>query len=132
METIKRDTNTELMNNVLQLAKENGHYKRAEAIMDYFLPESYEVCKLTDCEFDFKAVVNFGGSEGIYIDCYIEGRFDEKKPVGSCSRLSCGTFKTLGEDLESMQIMGELAGTLIFYAREYVNRNLKRFCPAKQ
>ncbi len=132
MEKIKRDTNTELMNKVFELVKENGCYEKAGAIMDYFLAEDYRVRELTDYEFDFIAQVNFGGSEGIYIDCYISGRFDEKAAPSETQRLRCGTFKTLDESLDAMKIMGELTGALTFFAHKYVNREIDRYTPTSQ
>lgn len=126
---IKRDTNADMMNATHALVVENGCYEKAGAIMDYFLPAHFDLQELTDYEFDFVAVVNFGGSEGIYIDCYISGEFDN---TGKSKRLSCGTYKTLSDDLEAMQIMGELAGSLTYYNNKYVNKELDRYTPDKE
>ena len=132
MEKIKRDTNEELMNNVLELVKKCHCYDKAEKIMDYFHAECYKTMKLTDCEFDFDAHVQFGSNEGIYIDCSIIGHFDQNEPSDKTQILHCGTFKTLGTSLEDMRIMGELAGSLVYFAREYVNKNLDRYLPQKE
>lgn len=64
---IKRDTNADLMNGIVKLVKENGWYDKAKDILDYYLPESSKVKEISNYEFDFYAVVNYGGSEGIYI-----------------------------------------------------------------
>jgi len=128
---IKRDTNTDLMNNVFELVKKNHCYDRAEKIMDYFLPETYAQMKLSDYEFEFDALVQFGENEGIYIDCNIRGHFDEKEPPSRTQILKCGTYKTLGTSLEDMRIMGELAGALTYFAKEYVNSNLEKYTPRK-
>lgn len=132
MDAIKRDTNTDLMNKVLELVKENGCYEKAEAIIDYFLPEDYRVQELSNYEFDFVAEVNFGGSEGIYVSCYIHGNFDEKAEKAGNGRLRCGTFKTLSDNLDAMKIMGELSGALTFFASKYVNKELDRYTPTKE
>lgn len=132
MEKIKRDTNTELMNKVLELVKNNGCYEKAGAIMDYFLAENYSVQELSNYEFDFVAKVNFGGSEGIYIDCYIEGQYDEKNTFDKIQRLRCGTFKTLDESLDAMKIMGELTGSLTYFAHKYINQEIDRYTPTSQ
>lgn len=132
MEKIKRDTNEDLMNNVFQLVKKNHCYDKMEKIIDYFLPETYMTVALSDYKFDFDARIQFGGSERIYIECCIRGHFDENKPDNEMSVLSCRTFKTLGETLDDMRIMGELAGSLIYFAREYVNDNLDRYTPSKE
>ena len=132
MEKIKRDTNEDLMNNVFQLVKKNHCYDKVEKIMEYFLPETYKTIELSDCEFDFDANVRFGANEVIYIDCSIRGHFDENEPSDKIQILHCGTFKTLGTSLEDMRIMGELAGSLVYFAREYVNKNLDRYTPRKE
>lgn len=41
--------------------------------------------------------------------------------------LHCGTVKTLGETLEDMHIMGELAGALIYFAKEYISKNIDKY-----
>lgn len=132
MNGIKRDTNEDLMNNVFELVKKNHCYDRAEKIIDYFLPETFTVMKLSDCEFDFDANVQFGINEGIYIDCSIRGHFDENEPSDKTQIIHCGTFKTLGTSLEDMRIMGELAGSLVYFAKEYVNENLDKYTPQKE
>ena len=132
MDKIKRDTNEDLMNNVFELVKKCHCYDKAEKIMEYFLPESYKTIELSDCEFDFDANVQFGANEGIYIDCSIRGHFNENEPSDKIQILHCGTFKTLGTSLEDMCIMGELAGSLVYFAREYVNNNLAKYTPAKE
>ena len=73
-------------------------------------------------------MVNYGGSEGIYIDCCLRGKFDES----GRSVLHVGTLKTLRRDLEALQIMGELCGTLTYYANQYVSQNLHRYTPNEQ
>lgn len=133
MKKIKRDTNGDLMNNVYELVKKNHcYYDKAAKIMDYFLPETHEMQELTDYEFDFDANVQFGTNEGIYIDCNIKGHFDENAPADKIQILHCGTFKTLNTSLEDMRIMGELAGSLVFFAREYVNENIEKYTPQKE
>lgn len=126
--SIKRDTNADLMKGVLKLVKENGWYDETNGIMDYFLPESRCVRELTNYEFDFKAIVKYGGSEGIYLDCYLEGYFDGSNLDDNMAKIPCGTFKTLGDSLRHARIMGELAGSLTYYARQYLSQNFSRYC----
>ena len=123
---IKRDTPGILFQNALRLVKEHGHYAEAEPIVDYALADRDER-KLTNYEFDFRAVVSPGSSEGIYIDCYLEGIFDRN----ASTRCNAGTIKTLREDVDAYRIMGALAGYLTVYARKYVNENLDRFEPVR-
>lgn len=127
---MKRDTNRIMMEATHELVVKNGCYDKASGIMDYFLPVSFDIQELTDYEFDFVAIANFGGNEGIYIDCYIQGVFDDVESHKG-KRLECGTYKTLRTDLEAMQIMGELAGSLTYFNHEYVNRELDRYTPEK-
>lgn len=120
----ERDTPGILFQNVLRLVKEHGHYAKVEPIIDYALADDDER-KLTNYGFDFRAVISPGSSEGIYIDCYLEGEFDR-----SASTLcNAGTIKTLREDVDAYRIMGALAGYLTVYAGKYVNENLDRFEP---
>ena len=77
---------------------------------------------LTECRFDFVPIFNYG-CEGICIDCYLKGKFDES----GRSSLHVGTLKTLKRDLESAKVIGELCGILTHHASEYVNQNLDRY-----
>ena len=122
-----RDTGGGLFSSVIRMAKAGGDFDRAGAILDYYLPCEHESGireggELTAYEFDFVPILNYG-SEGIYIDCCLKGKFDGS---GRCS-LHVGTLKTLKRDLESAKIMGELCGILMHHASEYVNQNLDRY-----
>ena len=144
---VKRDTTRDLFNAVLNLVKENGHYDRAAEIMDYYLPNiseynSREDIELSNYEFDFYATPQFGSNEGIYIDCWLRGKYTETEikfinynrdmALETETTRSVGTFKTLKRDLESMQIMGELCGSLVYYASQYINENLDRYTPIEE
>lgn len=147
MNIIKRDTTRDLFLAALNLVNENGHYDKAAEIMDYVLPEGSidnkykDDIELSNYRFDFDAIAQFGGSEGIYIDCYLSGEYTEtelkrynsgKGIVETETRRNIGTFKTLNCDLESFKIMGELCGALIFYASQYVNKNIDRYTPTRE
>ena len=147
MEKIKRDTTKDLFFAVLNLVKENGHYDKAAAIMDYHLPSEWEThvredIELSNYRFDFFATAQFGGSEGIYIDCYLRGEYTETErkfinyardgALETETVRSIGTFKTLKDDLESFKVMGELCGALMFYAHKYVNANIDRYTPSRE
>ena len=129
---VLRDTGGSLFSTVVRLAKANGDFDKAGAILDYYLPNEQEEgarerVRLTAYEFDFVPILNYG-SEGIYIDCYLKGKFDES----GRSSVHVGTLKTLRRDLDAEKIMGELCGVLHYYADQYVNRNLRLYTPAKQ
>ena len=129
---IFRDTGGSLFSTIIRTAKANGDFARAEAILDYYLPCEHEEgmkegVKLTAYEFDFVPILNYG-SEGIYIDCYLSGKFDES----GRSSLHVGTLKTLQRGLEAEKVMGELCGILHYCENQYVNSNLRRYTPDKE
>jgi hypothetical protein len=72
-------------------------------------------------------IVNFGGSEGIYVDCSLRGKFDES----GRKSLHIGTLKTLSTDLDACKTMGELCGALMYHNSKFVNENLYRFDSAE-
>jgi hypothetical protein len=119
----QRMTGGQLFEKVMECAKENGDLARFETIGDYSLADSLEKGKLCSYEFDFLPAVSFGGSEGIYIDCSLRGKFDE------CGRkhIHIGTLKTLSTDLNACKVMGELCGALMYHENKYVNENLYLF-----
>ena len=127
-----RDTGGSLFSTVVRMAQANGDFGKAGAILDYYLPCEHEEStrdrvKLTAYEFDFVPILKYG-CEGIYIDCYLKGKFDES----GRSSVHVGTLKTLRRDLEAEKIMGELCGVLHFYENRYVNQNLQRYTPAQE
>jgi len=121
---VKRDIPEILFQRVLDLVQENGYYDEAEAIMDYTLPSDSKREFSNYC-FDFCALVNKGGSEGVYIDCFLRGEFDQS------GKQTCkvATFKTLKENMNAYRIMGALCGALTFYAHQYVDENIDRYTP---
>ncbi|MDD5596505.1 MAG: hypothetical protein PHV82_01090 [Victivallaceae bacterium] len=126
---IHRHTNTELFNKIYEAARKAGELARLIEIEDYHLAETFHVSKLTDYNFDVLYMLNYGSSEGAYIDAHIAGFFDESKER---KRLKLGTIKTLETDLNAMKIMGEACGILTHFAREYINANLNDFSPENE
>ena len=125
-----RDTAGDLFSTIVRLAKQAGDLDKVDPILDYIIPCAQEQGhneknKLTAYEFDFVPIVNFGGSEGIYVDCYLKGKFDES---GRYS-IHIGTLKTLKDDLAACKIMGELCGALMYHERQYVNQQIHRYTP---
>ena len=123
----QRMTGGELFQKIMECARDNGDLARFDTILEYVLPEDYDKAKLCSYEFDFLPAINFGGSEGIYIDCSIRGKFDDSGRKSLC----VGTIKTLSTDLDACKIMGELCGALMYHESRYVNDNLYRFDSAK-
>lgn len=122
-----RLTGGELFKRVVGLAKENGDWEHFAEIEDYTLPESDDTIKIEDYQFNLCAVPSFGGSEGIYVDCFIRGEFGSEK-----NTLPLGTMKTLSGSLDACKVMGELCGVLLHYENRYVNKNLHLFTPDKE
>lgn len=125
-----RDTGGSLFCAALEKVEECGDFVKARPILDYVLPSEQEdgsskKVELTAYEFDFVPIVNFGGSEGIYLDCYLKGKFDGS----GRSSLHIATLKTLECSLEAAKIMAELGGALMYHASRYVNGNLHRYTP---
>jgi hypothetical protein len=122
--TGKRHTNRSLMEKVFEIIETMPEFEKARSILDYKLAESFDVQEITNYRFDFLAVPNFG-CEGIYIDCWLQGEFCDvpKKRIGM------GTLKTLTASMETMQIMGELAGLLTWVAHDYINQEIDIFTP---
>jgi hypothetical protein len=119
----QRMTGGELFDHVMQCARENGDLANFDDICDYVLPDDRHKEKLCSYEFDMLPIVNFGGSEGIYIDCGLRGKFDES----GRDSISIGTIKTLSADLDACKIMGELCGVLMYHESKYVNEHLTLF-----
>ena len=123
----KRDTPKILIERVLELVKENGHYQEVEPILDYYLPSDAAI-EFSNYEFDFCALVNPGGSEGIYVDVFLRGDFDQSEK----KHCKIATFKSLNEDAGAFKVMGALCGVLTYYAGQYINSNLVRYYTPKE
>ncbi len=114
-----------LFTDIYQLAERSGELDKLKFIEDYHLGnDDWKRFKITNDNFQIDFIVQFGGSEGIYIDAYISGRFDGS---GEHKRVSIGTIKTLEDDLAAMKIMGEACAILTYNAAEYLNQNYARY-----
>lgn len=119
----QRMTGGQLFTKIMERARENGDLAHFDAISEYALPKDSEDHKLCSYEFDLLPSVNLGGSEGVYVDCYLKGEFD----ATGRNTLHIGTIKTLSEDVEACKTMGELCGVLLYHENRYMNENLYRF-----
>jgi hypothetical protein len=126
---IRRDTTADLFRAAWREARDAGQLNKLLAIIDYELAADYCAVPVTNYEFDVHFCCNYGGSEGIYIDAWIDGNFDEKQDPNENKRAKIGTIKTLYTSLEAMQVMGEACGTLTHFASQYINRELDRYTP---
>lgn len=119
----QRMTGGQLFEKVMECARGNGDLAQFDHICDYVLPDDRHTEKLCRYEFDLLPIINFGGLEGIYIDCGLHGKFDES----GRESVSIGTIKTLSTDLDACKIMGELCGVLMYHENAFVNENLYCF-----
>ena len=90
-------------------------------ILDYGLATSNPV-PIRTYEFELKNNLDYGGSEGIYLDLWIV-YFDD----GERQKKGLGTFKTLSTSNEAMHIMADLLADFIIEEYTYVNGNLDDF-----
>ena len=127
----RRDRRSTLLYETLEQARAAGSMAAIDPILDYILPNQNEPERaehdilLTDYRFNIVPVIQYGGSEGIYVCLYLDGKFDNS----GNTKLRIGTFKTLQSDLAACRRMGELCGVLLYYATAYVNENIHRYTP---
>lgn len=111
-------TAADLFNKICDILKEKEAFPD---ILDYAVVE-HDLIPITTYEFGLGNHLDYGGSEGIYLDLWIT-IYGDNEP----QHKSLGTFKTLRDDPESMRIMGKLLADFIIETRAYVNANLDDF-----
>lgn len=111
-------TTADLFNKICDILKEKETFPD---ILDYALPERDQI-PITTYEFGLGNHLDYGGSEGIYLNLWIT-LYSGNEPQYK----NLGTFKTLRDDAESMRIMGKLLADFIIETRAYVNANLDGF-----
>lgn len=122
---ITRETRSTLMCGIHQMAVDGGNYIKPAATLDYFLPDRCSSPAEVSCdEFTFVAEIGFGGNEGIYLNCYAQGRIHSDGDKGIWH---LGTYKTLDTSLAAMQTLSEWGGTLTYFARRYLWEHHDRF-----
>ena len=111
-------TTQELFNRICDILKEKG---KMPDILDYGIATS-EPVPIRIYEFELKNSLDYGGSEGIYLDLWIE-YFEDDGWVKN----SIGTFKTLEDGREAMHAMAGLLADFIIEGTAYINANLDDF-----
>ena len=86
-------TTEELFHKILNILKDKG---KLPDILDYSLADGNSV-PIRTYEFNLRSNLDYGGSEGIYLDLWIE-YFNK----GEKCQHGLGTFKTLYEDEKAM------------------------------
>ena len=112
-------TNETLFKTIVNILKEKG---LLPDILDYHLAESIHTEPIKTYEWDCTAELKFGGSEGIYLDVYIEGNIGIGKPS-----VRLGVFKTLYESREAFYTMAKLQADFIWETRDFVNAHIDDF-----
>lgn len=111
-------TAADLFNKICDILKEKEAFPN---FLDYVIREHVST-PITTYEFSLGNNLDYGSSEGIYLDLWIT-TYSDNKPQNK----SLGTFKTLRDDQEAMRIMGKLLADFIIETRAYVNANLDDF-----
>lgn len=114
-------TTAELFEKICGILKEKGLYP---GILDYALAARTPK-PITTYEYSFRNNLDYGGSEGIYLDLWIETETDTDKGT---KRDKMGTFKTLEYSRDAMHIMAKLLADFIVEESAYVNAHLDDFC----
>lgn len=134
-EEFTRYTGAELFDKILALASEkckelqkDGEIK---SILDYAESCTWNGAdqEVTNYQFDFFGVVDFGESEGIYADFYMKGIMHDTE---KSETIRVGCMKTLETNLEAMKKMGTAVGIMTYYARKFINDNINDFSPIKE
>ena len=111
-------TTQELFNKIRDILKEKG---MLPDILDYGIATSKPV-PIRIYEFELKNNLDYGGSEGIYLDLWIE-YFED----GEWLKSGIGTFKTLDDSREAMHVMAGLLADFIIEGTAYINANIDDF-----
>ena len=129
--TPRRDRKSTQFHAILDRMREDGCMNVVQPILDYYLPDKEEPLQpredseLTDYRFSLIPRIDFGASEGIYVDLYMDGKFD----ATGQKLFRLAVFKTLRTDLEACRLMGELCGMLLYHGRDYLDENIHRYTP---
>lgn len=115
-------TAADMFRDIEKWLKENLAEETADIfrILDYAVPDDKSPLLQDDYYPEIIALVNTGGSEGIYIDFYYmlgEGK--------NRQRFRIGTFKTLEEGITAYGLMGQLSGYLTVAGERYIALNHK-------
>lgn len=111
-------TTTDLFNEIKTILKNKN---MLPDILDYGIATSKPV-PIRIYEFELKNNLDYGGSEGIYLDLWIEYYVDNE-----WLKSDIGTFKTLEDGREAMHAMAGLLADFIIEGTAYINTNIDDF-----
>ena len=111
-------TNKELFDAVNEILKEKS---LLPDILDYGL-SSYTKESVDSYAFSPAFKLDYGDSEGIYLDVAIVGSFNNTQKT-----ISLGTYKTLSDGDDAMHAMAALEADFLIALHKLVNENLQDF-----
>lgn len=120
---MKPFTNAELFRLIWEMLKTEPDTEFDFGMLDYGIA-SGDVVPISNYQWDTIGIVNFGGSEGIYLDLYADGIVDAS---GIRKRVPFGTFKTLRDDKTAFGLMGVLNADFVYAMRHFLNEHLDDF-----
>ncbi len=120
-----------MMQTVMGVIKQMPDLEEVVSGLDYASPENngYDrhgnktYPKLETSDYVVEAIVNEGGNEGVYIDCFLTPEDARWSPE---SRIRLATIKTLYEGLGTHMEMGRLAGAITYIGNWYLCVNCRR------
>ena len=115
----------ELFNEVTAKMKKEG---LLPDILDYPLgnDDRYPAC-FTDVDWIVESSLNYGGSEGIYLDLWASGNIRKNQRANMKTTVPLGTFKTPYTSRSAMRDMGILLADFIVETSDFVRRNTHNF-----
>lgn len=114
-------TGAGMFNAIVAMARRAGDFSRAEHILESCRPCEYGhsaggPTPITVFQFDFVPQISFGCNEGMFLDCYLRGRFDDSSRYSIC----IGSMRILSRNKDTCKILGELSGALTYHAHLYI------------
>jgi len=120
-------TGAEVFNDTIAMARQAGDFSRAEHIVESCRPCEHGrsaggSVPITAFQFDFVPQICFGSNEGMFLDCYLWGRFDDSGRYSIC----IGSMRILNRNRDTCKILGELSGALMYHAHLYITAQGRR------
>ena len=116
-------TAAELFKTIMDQLKAEG---KVPDHIDYALHTSDNI-EFRDYAFDVLGCVNYGGSEGIYVDIFYRGDIGNSSSSPSRHRGEIGTIKTLETSDEAFRQMAVLMADFQIAATRFINKHIDDF-----
>lgn len=110
---------SDLFLRLVELIKESGNWpKHIHYAIGNDMKRVPEGGKFYSDEFTVYYKLGYGGSEGIYLDIYVEGYYSSD--VDSVCRMDIGTVKTLDTSSEAFYDMAKLGADFVLQSRQFL------------